>query len=211
MVVKNKDLSRCINRSDLMSRVRQRGTWPELVVRSGLHRRGLRFRVNMTSLPGSPDLVFPRHSAVLFVHGCFWHRHHCHLATTPKTNAAFRAVKFLDNMERDRRIERQLRRTGYKVIKVWQCQLQRSGDNVVLMDRIASRIRSRRSTEAFHHARRESEVDSKLLRFKYAAWSWTLVLGGGGSDRRRLLLNACEWYAVTPTAKRNTDEDCKAP
>ena len=115
-------------RSALMKRVRRRNTTPELIVRNALHKRGLRFRLHDESLPGSPDLVFPRHLTVLFVHGCFWHRHTCHLASIPKSNSAFWQEKFDQNVRRDRRKAAQVRRLGLRVIVVWQCKLMRPSD-----------------------------------------------------------------------------------
>jgi DNA mismatch endonuclease (patch repair protein) len=128
-----------------MSRVRQRDTALELLVRSALHRRGLRFRKNVRTLSGSPDVVLAKHSAVVFVHGCFWHRHGCSLATTPKTNAAFWREKFDANVQRDRRVASQLRREGWRVFVVWQCQLQRAPQMVKeLLDRLANNIQATR-------------------------------------------------------------------
>jgi len=93
-----------------MSRIRGKDTKPELVVRSLLHRMGFRFRLHRRDLPGSPDIVLPRHSTVVFVHGCFWHRHpRCKGATTPKSNADFWQDKFAANVERDKRNRRDLR------------------------------------------------------------------------------------------------------
>jgi DNA mismatch endonuclease (patch repair protein) len=110
-------------RSRMMSGIRGRDTKPEKQVRSFLHRAGLRFRLH-ASLPGKPDLVFPRHRAVVFVHGCFWHRHAgCQYATTPSSNVEFWQAKFDSNVERDRRVTRQLRKEGWRVFVIWECQL----------------------------------------------------------------------------------------
>ena len=89
-------------RSWIMSRVKSADTSPELAVRSMVHRLGYRFRLHRRDLPGAPDLVFPRYKKVVFVHGCFWHRHAgCRFATTPATNADFWARKFAGNVKRD--------------------------------------------------------------------------------------------------------------
>ena len=113
-------------RSALMSRIRGRDTKPELVVRSLLHRMGYRFRLCRRDLPGSPDIVLPRHGAVVFVHGCFWHRHKgCKGATTPKSNVGFWQDKFAANVERDKRNQRDLRCLGWKVVVVWECELKK--------------------------------------------------------------------------------------
>ena len=110
-------------RSELMARVRQRGTAPELIVRQILRRRGFRYRTNARTLPGSPDVMDPRGKLVIFVHGCFWHRHaRCRACTSPRHNADFWQIKFSENVRRDRRNRRELRQLGYRVIVVWECQ-----------------------------------------------------------------------------------------
>jgi len=112
-------------RSRLMSRVRQRGTRPELAVRAILHRQGRRFSTNGTGLPGSPDIYSTETKRALFIHGCFWHRHpRCRAATTPTRNRAFWVAKFVVNVARDKRNVRQLRRLGYRVMTVWECQVK---------------------------------------------------------------------------------------
>jgi DNA mismatch endonuclease (patch repair protein) len=111
-----------------MSRIRSRDTVPELQVRSALHRAGYRFRLHRKDLPGRPDIVLPKHSTVVFVHGCFWHRHPgCRFAYLPKSRVAFWRKKFNDNVERDRRNRRDLRRRGWRVITIWECQAGSSG------------------------------------------------------------------------------------
>src|SRR4051812_1880798 len=97
-------------RSRTMSGIRGKDTQPELAVRRYLHSRGLRFRLHKKGLPGRPDLVFPRYRTVVFVHGCFWHRHsRCRFATNPATRPAFWAAKFAQNVARDKRQIRQLK------------------------------------------------------------------------------------------------------
>ena len=119
----------------MMSGIRGRDTKPEKQVRSFLHRAGLRFRLH-ASLPGKPDLVFPRHGAVAFVHGCFWHRHPgCRYATTPSSNVDFWQAKFDANVARDKRVTRQLRKEGWRVLVVWECQLSSSA-----LDSVARKI-----------------------------------------------------------------------
>jgi DNA mismatch endonuclease (patch repair protein) len=88
-----------------------------------LHRAGLRFRVHSPSLPGKPDLVFRKYQAVLFVHGCFWHRHRrCQYATTPTTRREFWQRKFADNLRRDKIVARKLRADGWRVFVLWECE-----------------------------------------------------------------------------------------
>ena len=113
-------------RSWNMSRIRGRDTAPEKQVRSALHRAGYRFRLHSKQLPGRPDVVLPKYCTVVFVHGCFWHRHKgCRYAYTPKSRVAFWKAKFDSNVERDRRNVRELRRLGWKVVKVWECETDR--------------------------------------------------------------------------------------
>jgi DNA mismatch endonuclease (patch repair protein) len=110
-------------RSALMARVRGKDSKPERIVRRLAHALGYRFRLHYRNLPGTPDLVFPRLRKAIFVHGCFWHRHHgCTRTTTPKTRAAYWRTKFAANVERDARKERQLKALGWKVLIVWECE-----------------------------------------------------------------------------------------
>ena len=110
-------------RSELMRRVRGKNTTPERAVRRVAHALGYRFRLHRRDLPGTPDLVFPRLRRAIFVHGCFWHRHEgCARRTTPKTRAAYWREKFEQNMRRDRRNLAALRRLGWSVLVVWECQ-----------------------------------------------------------------------------------------
>ena len=111
------------HRSWNMSRIKGRDTKPELIVRSMLHRMGYRFRVNVNALPGKPDIVLPKYKTVVFVHGCFWHRHgRCKQAYTPKSRRRFWLRKFAENVARDRRAKRRLRRLGWRPVVVWECQ-----------------------------------------------------------------------------------------
>lgn len=111
-------------RSDRMSRIRGKDTQPELALRKVLHRLGLRYRLHGAGLPGKPDLVFPRYRTVVFVHGCFWHRHDgCNIATTPKSNTPFWLEKFKKNVTRDARVATQLEALGWRVFIVWECEL----------------------------------------------------------------------------------------
>lgn len=117
-------------RSSLMARIRGKDTAPERTVRSLLHRMGYRFRLHRRDLPGSPDIVLPGRRVVVFVHGCFWHRHPgCRFATTPKSRARFWRLKFERNVERDAEAAAALRRTGWKVVTVWECDIGRRADD----------------------------------------------------------------------------------
>ena len=106
-----------------MARVRSRDTAPELVVRRAAHAIGLRFRLHRRDLPGRPDLIFPRYRLVLFVHGCYWHRHSgCRRATSPKTNTLFWEAKFAANIARDRAAIDQLAQAGWRTLVIWECE-----------------------------------------------------------------------------------------
>lgn len=110
-------------RSWNMGRIKSSDTNPEKRVRSTLHRMGYRFRLHRKDLPGKPDIVLPKYKAIIFVHGCFWHRHkNCKNAATPKTRKEFWQQKFQDNVKRDRKVSRSLRKSGWHVHVVWECQ-----------------------------------------------------------------------------------------
>ena len=110
------------NRSELMARVRDKHSKPEIVVRRIAHRLGYRFRLHRNDLPGTPDLVFPRLGKAILVHGCFWHRHKgCSRTTTPKTRVGYWSEKFEANIERDSRKRRQLKEQGWDVLIIWEC------------------------------------------------------------------------------------------
>ncbi len=112
-----------------MARIRSADTKPERIVRSWLHGAGLRFRLHAGDLPGRPDIVLPRFLTAVFVHGCFWHQHRgCRHASLPKTRRAYWQAKFEANRARDRRAVRALRRLGWRVVTVWECELSRRED-----------------------------------------------------------------------------------
>ncbi len=120
-----------------MSRIRGKDTKPELRVRSQLHRMGYRFRLHRKDLPGRPDIVLPKYDTVIFVHGCFWHRHKgCRFAYTPKTRVEFWETKFEQNVRRDKRNAAALWRGGWRVLKIWECEMESS-------EALARLIRSR--------------------------------------------------------------------
>jgi len=109
-------------RSRVMSRVRDKNTKPELMVRSLLHRLGFRFRLHRADLPGKPDIVLPRHHSVVFVHGCFWHQHRgCKAAVRPSSRREYWDAKLDGNVNRDRRDKAHLHRLGWRVLVVWEC------------------------------------------------------------------------------------------
>jgi DNA mismatch endonuclease (patch repair protein) len=112
------------HRSAMMAAVRQKNTRPEIMLRQALFRAGLRFRIHRRDLPGTPDIVFPSKRTVIFVQGCFWHRHHgCKRSTFPATRTEFWAEKFSRNIERDKKVQNRLKASGWQVLVVWECQV----------------------------------------------------------------------------------------
>ena len=110
-------------RSQNMAKIKGRDTEPELAVRRTAHKLGLRYRLHRKDLPGSPDLVFTKHRVVIFVHGCFWHRHGgCRFAYTPKSRVKFWKQKFEQNVARDLRNENALLCLGWNVAVIWECE-----------------------------------------------------------------------------------------
>ncbi len=119
-----------------MRSIRARDTHPERCVRSLLHRMGYRYRLHAHGLPGTPDLVFPSRKRIVFVHGCFWHRHTCRKGRSmPATRTGFWRKKLEGNKQRDQRVRRQLRRLGWRVFVVWECQL-----HPTKIDRLTERL-----------------------------------------------------------------------
>lgn len=110
-------------RSEIMSRISGKETKPELAVRKLAHSLGYRFRLHRRDLPGRPDVVFSKRNIALFVHGCFWHRHeNCRFAYMPKSNIEFWQTKFKNNVARDARVETELKRLGWRVATIWECE-----------------------------------------------------------------------------------------
>ena len=118
------DIMTPAERSALMGRIRGTDTKPELFVRRSLHSRGYRFRTHVRELPGRPDLVFTKRQAVIFVHGCFWHRHGCRKTYSPKSRQEFWQRKFKGNVMRDRRNQSLLVDAGWKVLVLWECEVE---------------------------------------------------------------------------------------
>lgn len=162
-------------RSELMSHIRSVNTKPEVALRRALWRRGFRYRVNVKNLPGSPDIVLPKHRTVVFVHGCFWHAHKgCKIYHLPQTNSEFWLAKVTRNQERDQEVWRQLEAKGWSVVIVWECELVKAKfDGTV--ERVASeiiedgdlyrkrRIERREAREQMRQDRKEAEARRQAL------------------------------------------------
>lgn len=130
-------------RSRMMAGIRGKDTKPELMIRRHLHRQGLRYRLFARDLPGRPDIVLPRWKAVVFAHGCFWHRHeNCSFFRLPKTRPEFWADKIQRNVERDTAAIEQLRDAGWRVAVIWECALRKDPDRT--LDRLVAFVRSNR-------------------------------------------------------------------
>jgi len=110
-------------RSELMSRISGKETKPEIMVRKYLFSQGFRFRKNVKNLPGKPDIVLSKYKTVIFIHGCFWHGHSCKRGALPETNIEFWVAKIGGNIERDKHCIAELEKQGWKVIVIWQCEL----------------------------------------------------------------------------------------
>jgi len=127
-------------RSWNMSRISGVNTKPEILVRSILHRKGFRFRLHDKSLPGKPDIVLKKYNSVIFVNGCFWHRHKgCPETTMPKTRREFWEEKFRRTVERDKEQKDALEKLGWNVIRVWECELKRAAK--LTISQIADRLK----------------------------------------------------------------------
>jgi DNA mismatch endonuclease (patch repair protein) len=124
-----------------MSRIRAKDTKPEEIVRKYLFSRGYRYRKNDKRYPGKPDIVLPKYHTVIFVHGCFWHRHKgCKFATTPATNRDFWEKKFAENVERDKNVQNQLQSMGWNVIIVWECEIANKRKREERLSRLENEI-----------------------------------------------------------------------
>ncbi|MBA2677740.1 MAG: DNA mismatch endonuclease Vsr, partial [Ktedonobacteraceae bacterium] len=113
-----------IQRSRNMRQIQARDTRPELLVRKLLHAQGFRFRLHHSTLPGRPDIVLPKYGAVIFVHGCFWHAHKCVAGRRPKSNVEYWDKKLSTNVQRDKRVRRQLHNLGWRCLIIWECELR---------------------------------------------------------------------------------------
>lgn len=127
-------------RSERMARIRGRDTTPEILVRRYLHASGLRFRLHKAALPGRPDIVLAKYRSIVLVHGCFWHAHACQKGRIPATRAEFWQAKFEQNKRRDERNVRALRKAGWHVFTVWECELSNQAKRSKVLGRLARNI-----------------------------------------------------------------------
>ena len=126
-------------RSRMMSGIRGKNTKPELALRRSLHALGLRYRLHAKGIPGKPDIVMPKFGAVIFVHGCFWHRHvGCRYATVPATRTEFWAAKFDANVTRDAAVQSALREAGWRVGTIWECALRTEASTAQTRDMVTA-------------------------------------------------------------------------
>ncbi len=128
-------------RSKNMSHIRGKDTKPEILVRKFLFSHGFRYRKNVKSLPGCPDIVLPKYKTAIFVNGCFWHKHNCKYFKWPKTNVDFWVEKIEKNVERDERNYGLLKEMGWNTIVVWECELKRVDSREVFLSLLADRIK----------------------------------------------------------------------
>lgn len=127
-----------VTRSSMMSGIRGKNTKPEMMIRKALFARGFRYRIHDKKLPGKPDLVLKKYNAVIFVHGCFWHGHDCHLFKWPKSNIQFWREKIQTNTKKDIEIKAALLEMGWRVLVIWECALK--GKTRLDLDYISERI-----------------------------------------------------------------------
>ena len=138
-------------KSRMMSRVRTKGTFPELALRSALHSAGIRFRLHRKDLPGKPDIVLPKYKFVIFVHGCFWHHHEeCIKSKMPKTNIEFWQNKIAANVTRDKSNQDDLAKIGWTVLVAWECEIKKD------VGRVVNQIVDEISEGPAKHSRRRS-------------------------------------------------------
>ena len=116
-----------------MSHIKSKNTSLEILVRKRLFHDGFRYRINVSTLPGKPDIVLPKYHTVIFINGCFWHRHNCKLATMPKTHTDFWKIKFEQNVKNDLANHKKLRNLGWHVIILWECEIKEDFEQLIKM------------------------------------------------------------------------------
>lgn len=146
-------------RSEVMSHIRSTNTKPELKLRKALFARGFRYRVNDKRLPGKPDIVLPKYKTVIFVNGCFWHRHEgCKYAYTPKTNTQFWVDKINSNVERDKLNQQKLTELGWNILTVWECEIRHVKDINPLVEKISALLLSNQPQQKIYQTNEENRI-----------------------------------------------------
>lgn len=145
------DVLTSAQRQLVMGRIKGKNTQPEIKIRSALHLKGLRFRLHQKNLPGRPDLVFQKYKCIVFIHGCFWHKHDCHLFQQPATRKEFWKKKIDQNQLRDQEVLTSLRKSGWRIAVVWECALRGRSklEFETLINSLASYIRNNSENELY--------------------------------------------------------------
>lgn len=142
------DIVDVATRSRMMAGIRGSNTRPELAVRAALHKKGFRYRLHSSRVPGKPDLVLPAYNCAVFIHGCFWHGHDCRFFRLPDTRRNFWKAKFERNRARDAKVRKLLSKAGWRQLVIWECAIRGQGQGAALRvaDQAAAFLRSRRKT-----------------------------------------------------------------
>jgi DNA mismatch endonuclease, patch repair protein len=129
-------------RSQIMASISNKETKPEISVRRFLFSQGFRFRKNLKTLSGKPDIVLPKYETVIFVHGCFWHGHTCKRGTKPTSNIEFWQAKIQSNIDRDKRVKNELRKAGWRILTIWDCELKNKKVFEKAMKKLIAKLKS---------------------------------------------------------------------
>ena len=128
-------------RSDIMSKISGKNTKPEILVRKFLFSKGFRYRINVKTLPGKPDIVLPKYKTVIFINGCFWHGHNCKKGKLPSSNIDFWKEKISNNKSRDDKKSDLLVKLGWKVIIIWQCEISKIDNRIKILNKLLEDIK----------------------------------------------------------------------
>ena len=128
-------------RSDIMSKIGGKNTKPEILVRKFLFSKGFRYRINVKTLPGKPDIVLPKYKTVIFINGCFWHGHNCKKGKLPSSNIDFWREKISNNKSRDDKNSDLLVKLGWKVIIIWQCEISKIDNRIKILNKLLEDIK----------------------------------------------------------------------
>ena len=128
-------------RSDIMSKISGKNTKPEILVRKFLFSKGFRYRINVKTLPGKPDIVLPKYKTIIFVNGCFWHGHNCKKGKLPSSNTDFWKEKISNNKSRDAQNSDLLVKLGWKVIIIWQCEISKIDNRIKILNKLLEDIK----------------------------------------------------------------------